>query len=62
MAARANATRARVAEDDGYRPARSADPAGDIAHAKALLDSGTITQGEFDALKSKALGGQYLGA
>jgi len=29
--------------------------ANDIAKAKELLDSGTITQQEFDALKSKAL-------
>jgi hypothetical protein len=29
--------------------------AGEIAKAKALLDNGTITQAEFDALKAKAL-------
>lgn len=62
MAARANASRAGVAEDDSYRPARSANPADDIARAKALLDAGTITPGEFDVLKSKALGNQYFGA
>ena len=29
--------------------------AGEIAKAKELLDSGTITQEEFDAIKAKAL-------
>ncbi|MCP2636957.1 SHOCT domain-containing protein [Microbacterium sp. HD4P20] len=63
MAQRAQAYgRGVVPESDDYRPAASASPADDIAKAKALLDAGTISQGEFDALKSKALGNQYFGA
>jgi hypothetical protein len=62
IAEREYQARAQVGENDSYRPAASASPAEDIARAKALLDAGTISQGEYDALKSKALGNQYFGA
>ncbi len=51
-----------IREVDDYTPAASSSPAADIAKAKELLDAGMISQGEFDALKSKALGNQYFGA
>jgi phospholipase D-like protein/putative oligomerization/nucleic acid binding protein len=42
----------KVAADGG-----STGSAGEIARAKELLESGTITQAEFDQLKAKALAG-----
>jgi Short C-terminal domain/Phospholipase_D-nuclease N-terminal len=47
---------AQVQTDDYIRTvAQSADPTEQIAKGKQLLDSGAITQAEFDALKQKAL-------
>ena len=46
------------AQFDDYvrKTAATGGPAGEIETAKKLLDSGTITQAEFDAIKAKALG------
>jgi hypothetical protein len=55
----AQATEMRKAQDEYIRQAAGSAPAtgvDDIAKAKTLLDSGAITQAEFDALKAKALG------
>jgi hypothetical protein len=45
------------AQTDDYikSVAATSDPAEQIAKAKSLLDAGTISQAEFDALKAKAL-------
>jgi hypothetical protein len=40
---------------DSYVRDAAGGSAGEIAEAKKLLDAGTITQSEFDALKTKAL-------
>lgn len=54
--AREQAPQAKQQTDDYIRDAAGRSPAQEIADAKALLDAGTISQGEFDALKAKALG------
>lgn len=59
MAARnvREAKEAQAAFDDYVRQtAGSGGAAAEIAHAKSLLDSGAISQEEFEALKAKALG------
>jgi Short C-terminal domain len=48
--------KAQVATDQYIQSVAGAgNPADQIASAKSLLDSGTITQEEFDKLKQKAL-------
>ena len=50
------AQRAKSQTDDYIKTvAQEVDPAGQIAQAKSLLDSGAINQQEFDALKQNAL-------
>ncbi|HEY2208577.1 MAG TPA: SHOCT domain-containing protein [Gaiellaceae bacterium] len=54
-AARAQSQQAQM--DDYVRTVAASDTSADqIAKGKQLLDSGTITQAEFDQLKAKALG------
>jgi hypothetical protein len=54
---RAREARAAQSQFDEYvrKTAATGGPAGEIDTAKRLLDDGTITQAEFDAIKAKAL-------
>ena len=47
--------KAAQAQFDSYVRETAGGSAGEIAQAKELLDSGAITQAEFDAIKQKAL-------
>jgi len=49
------AVAAKQAADDYIRQTAGRSPAEEIAHAKELLDAGTISQSEYDSLKAKAL-------
>ena len=42
-----------------YRTMSFANPAEEITKAQALRDQGVITDGEFEAIKAKALGSKY---
>jgi phospholipase D-like protein len=53
--AQAAAAEARKQTDAYIREAAGRSPAQEIAHAKELLESGTVTAAEFDSLKAKAL-------
>jgi uncharacterized membrane protein len=49
------AVAAKKQTDDYIKQAAGRSPAEEIAHAKELLDAGTITPSEYDSLKTKAL-------
>ncbi|MCR2809781.1 MULTISPECIES: SHOCT domain-containing protein [unclassified Microbacterium] len=51
----AEAKELRSAQDEYIRSVAGASPSEEIAKAKTLLDSGVITQDEFDHIKSRAL-------
>ncbi|BCW71345.1 membrane protein [Arthrobacter sp. NicSoilB8] len=52
-----SAQQAEAATTEYIRSVASASPTQEIAKAKELLDAGTLTQGEFEAVKAKALSG-----
>ncbi len=50
-----SAQQAEAATTEYIRSVATASPSQEIAKAKELLDAGTLTQSEFDAVKAKAL-------
>lgn len=53
--AREQALQSKAQADDYIKQAAGRSPAQEIADAKTLMETGTITPAEFDALKAKAL-------
>ena len=45
--------------DEYVRSVSFSSPADEIAKAKVLADQGTLTQGEYEAIKNKALGNKF---
>ncbi|TFB48407.1 SHOCT domain-containing protein [Cryobacterium tagatosivorans] len=52
---------ARASTEQYIRNVASSSPAQEISQAKTLLDSGAISASEFEAIKSRALGGVQAG-